>query len=462
MERFEITQQTVRGRCLPPSEADVSRTGKPRYQVTYWCSRTVGFGVRVTGKGRKSFVAQRDLPSGETVLVTLGQWPELTADEARRRAMHALGQIAAGINPNAQKREARAAARASRATAAPSPEAWRAFTLRQAMEEHAANMAAQRCSPRSIAKLREELERHLSDWMDRPVAGIRAAECIDRHRQITAKSGPVQANRTLRMFRACYNSAVARHEELPANPIRGFRRVWNKERRRQSPIPWDALPAWAGKVAAMSSPVRRHLYWFVLLTGLRSEDARTIRREHVDFAKGTLHRPSPKGGEARAFTIPLSGAALAILRRRFEENELWLGGSDCGWAFPTRRRDGSVSYVQEPKTQEYWKDEEGKLRKRTALPSMHRYRDTYLTAAHECGVPVLDIKTLANHALPSGDVTSGYIRPSVEHLRDAQRRITDFLLGKARVREADVLGPVMAPEPVARIGPRAATGTDGA
>jgi len=36
-----------------------------------------------------------------------------------------------------------------------------------------------------------------------------------------------------------------------------------------------------------------------------------------------------------------------------------------------------------------------------------------------------------NHVLPQGDVTEGYIRPSVEHLRDAVERVAAFLLERA-------------------------------
>ncbi|MCK5941602.1 MAG: hypothetical protein KAI24_06510 [Planctomycetes bacterium] len=48
----------------------------------------------------------------------------------------------------------------------------------------------------------------------------------------------------------------------------------------------------------------------------------------------------------------------------------------------------------------------------------------------------LDQKTLANHALPSGDITEGYIRPGLEHLREVAERIAAFLLGKAGARPA--------------------------
>ena len=44
-----------------------------------------------------------------------------------------------------------------------------------------------------------------------------------------------------------------------------------------------------------------------------------VRWEHVDCEAGTIHRPKPKGGEDRAFTVPLSEEVLGILRRRREQ-----------------------------------------------------------------------------------------------------------------------------------------------
>ena len=66
------------------------------------------------------------------------------------------------------------------------------------------------------------------------------------------------------------------------------------------------------------------------------------------------------------------------------------------------------------------------------LPSPHRLRDTFATAAHELGVHPFDLKTLLNHALPAADdVTQGYIRPSLEHLRRSVERVVAFLVERS-------------------------------
>ena len=295
-------------------------------------------------------------------------------------------------------------------------------TLREAIALHLRAMRAKACSARSLETLQEETARHLGDWLERPLATLRRHEVATRHEALTDERGPYVANRVMQQLRAVYNTAARRFEDLPAtNPVLAV--TFNRVRRRREPIPWSELPAWGQRVAALRNPVRRDLQLFLLFTGLRSLDARTVRWEHVDLAAGTLHRPRPKGGEDRAFTVPVSAPVRELFARRHAENaELSFG--DAGWVFPARDRAGRVTHVIEPKEQRL---EAG--RKRRHLPSPHRLRDTFASAAHEARVHPLDLKVLMNHALPAADdVTEGYIRPSVDHLRGAVEAIAAFLL----------------------------------
>ena len=102
-----------------------------------------------------------------------------------------------------------------------------------------------------------------------------------------------------------------------------------------------------------------------------------------------------------------------------------------GVSVPTRVRRGAVAHVAEAKELRGIVIELGRELKVGVLPSPHRLRDTFLTAAHECDVRELNIKTLANHALPGGDVTEGYIRPNGGHLRACVEKVASFLLSKA-------------------------------
>jgi integrase len=114
------------------------------------------------------------------------------------------------------------------------------------------------------------------------------------------------------------------------------------------------------------------------------------RQKRVVVPPGCVHRPKPKGGKDRAFTVPLPEHVLGILRQRQAENRMLFTEGDGGWVFPTFNRAGEVVCVREAKEQEYWKDDKGKLRKRTRLPTPHRLRDTFLTACREAGVGQLE------------------------------------------------------------------------
>ncbi len=297
---------------------------------------------------------------------------------------------------------------------------WPTPTLARALEWHLRAMRAKACRPRSVETLTEEVHRHLADWLERPLDTLTRDEVATRHEQLTELSGPYLANRVLHHLRALYNTAVRRSEHLPpTNPTIAV--TFNRVHRRRDPIPWEDLPAWAARVAALRNPVRRDLQRFLLFTGLRSLDARTVRADELNAAATELHRPNPKGGETRAFTLPLSPVVTALVLRRLDENTA--DAPDCPWLFPTRNRKGDLTHVQEAKQQRQIAG-----RKVPHLPSPHRLRDTFATAAHECAVHPLDLKCLLNHALPAADdVTQGYIRPSLEHLRATTTRVATFL-----------------------------------
>ncbi len=401
--KLKLTAAAVRDRCTPPDPGETNKAGKPVERRYYWDTDDKGFGVIASAQS-KTFVVQRER-AGKAHRVKIGNFPTWSVDEARKRAREIIVAIDKGQNPNEEKRAVAA----------------QGTTLRQAIEWHVTSMKARRCAPLSMSTLRDSLARHLGDWLDRPLSSIRASECASRHQKI---AGRYAANRVMQAFRACWRTAANRLDDLPPCPIRAV--TFHKTVRRREPIELTELSKWARAVDAIQNPVRRDLQLFILLTGLRSTDARTVRWEHVDFEKGTIHRPKPKGGEERAFTVPVAGVVLDLLRRRKDENPV-IYGDDRGWVFPSKNMQGQVTHVAQTKEQRYVGG-----KKTTTYPSPHRLRDTFATAAHSAGVDQLSLKVLMNHSLPGGDVTEGYIRPQDARLRDAAERIAALLVERMK------------------------------
>ncbi|MGB5078623.1 MAG: Arm DNA-binding domain-containing protein, partial [Sphingorhabdus sp.] len=60
-----------------------------------WCGGLPGFGVRVRPSGRKSFIVQYDF-EGRTRKMTVGTFPTLTVEQARKKANELLAKVQLG------------------------------------------------------------------------------------------------------------------------------------------------------------------------------------------------------------------------------------------------------------------------------------------------------------------------------------------------------------------------------
>ena len=367
----------------------------PKGQALYMDEALKGFGVLVGAK-TKTYVAQRDM-GGRTVRVTLGRHGVITTSQAKAEAGDAIGLMRKGINPNEQKRAAQG----------------RSITLQEAADLYLGGN-----KPRAIKTIKgfnDAMRLHLKDWLDKPLAEITRKMVHDRHRQIGKKSGPYAANATMRAFRAAYNRAMRQHDDLPPAPTINV--DWFEEQPRDAAIPAEHLSDWYKDITALSNPVRNDYYLFVLFSGLRRQSAAEIRWEHVDLDKATILIPNPKGGTKRAFVLPLSDFLLEILKRRKTDNEQLV--PDSPWVFPSPK--SKAGHISEPKL---------KPNQKSAMKvpfSIHGLRHTWMTAANAAGLSPYDIKMLANHGLPRGDVTAGYIGPHLEALRACQQKVTDYL-----------------------------------
>jgi integrase len=367
----------------------------PKGQKLYMDEGLKGFGVLVGAK-TKTYVAQRDI-GGRTVRVTLGRHGVITTSQAKTEAGDALGLMRRGINPNEQKRAAQG----------------RSITLQEAADLY---LSSKKKRAAKTAKwFNDALRLHLKDWLKKPLAEINRKMVNTRHRRIGKKSGTYAANATMRAFRAAYNRAMKQYEDLPKNPTINV--DWFDEQPRDAAISDAQLADWYKDIAALPNPIRNDYYLFVLFSGLRRQSAAEIRWEHVDLGNGTLLIPNPKGGERRAFILPLSDFLIDVLQRRKIDNEMLVTNSP--WVFPSPK--AKAGHISEPKLQPNQKAN-------MKVPfSTHGLRHTWMTAANAAKLSPYDIKMLANHGLPKGDSTAGYIDAHLEALRGRQQQVTDYL-----------------------------------
>jgi integrase len=376
---------------------------------THWDEAVPGLCVAVGQRARTFYVMTR--VDGRRTRVKIGRagtrapggqtW---TVALARRKAQEILGKAAAG-------------------ELAPKPRRAQGPTLRQGLELHMTNMRKRRRAERSISQIRDEVERYLAAWLDRPMAELTAAaldaacDALMAARAPASSSvnppGAATAKRLLAHVSAIWRSTENLHGPQARNPAKGV--TPHVLLPRQDRVPDADLPAWLAKVQALR-PVRRDLHLFCLFSGLRSESARSLRWDDVDWARALLHVRKAKGD--RPYTIPLAPTHLEILRRRQLENAPEFGpyGGDHGWVFPGLAR-GSKR-VQPVASGRPWKRDAD-----SALPGLHALRRTFNSVAMEIGVSLEDREALMNHNNRGVNVRVYGVPQRWDHLADCQRRI---------------------------------------
>ena len=403
--RILLTDKAVRSLPFSPTKPQIVRD-----------SKVAGFHLWV-GKSTKTFRLQYETPRvngqrGSTMVQWLGEHPHATAEEARAKALQIVALRARG---EAVPRDFCAA-----------PEVAPALSFKAAWEAYKAAITKEGKSIRTIADYQDKFDRHLKAWHDRPLASIKREDVIEEHATITERarraragqkysSGKYAANGTMRFARAVWNYAKDELETpgLPErNPFRSGK-LFHKEKARNTGMGVAELPAWWAELQALANPIRRELHLFMLLTGLRRTDVLTARWVNFDPVRPSLRIPSPKGGEERAFELPLSTAMLECLGRVREAGHTYYPEESKIWIFPAP--GGHVAEVKE----------EGRQK---LSHTGHALRHSFRTLAAAAGVDRLRLKILMNHAIDD-DVTDAYANvPALfASLREAQEQVSSFI-----------------------------------
>lgn len=374
-----------------------------------------GFAVRITAKGVRSFIVEKRI-GGHVRRITLGRYPAMTVEQARKQAHVTLGKIASGGDPVAEKIESRA----------------KGVTLAEVFSEFMD--ARKNLKPRTRAGYTHSLNCYLSDWLKKPLASITKDKVDKRHRLIGKNNGPAAANLTMRTLSSIYNFAQAKYENrnghsiFPENPVMRLRqaRSWYKVERRRSVIKSHQLPDWYAGVMSLKDEGKDTVADYLLLllfTGLRREEAASLRWDDVDLAENTLLVRDTKNHEP--LTLPLSDYLQNLLHTRYETTPgeyVFPGTGATGHIIGTKR---SVARVRERSGVNF---------------TLHDLRRTFITVAESLDISYYAIKHLVNHKM-SGDVTAGYIVCNVERLRGPMQSITNFICQSANIKRTGVVIP---------------------
>lgn len=415
MPRMKLTKQAIRKLRAPEP------SGR---QVLYWDTEQKGFGLLVSGRtNTKSYVVQREV-NGRSRRVTLGTVAEFDAakksiDDARKEAADLVHEMRKGKDPKAHRGPAANA------------------TLREVLEHYLGSRTS--LAERSRTGYRNSVERWLGPWLDRPLREITPEMVEKRFREIketvagrtnsqkadqenrSASPGAASANSAMRALRTLWNFAGDRMPELPPNPVGRLKRNWHAVPPRERYVSGDQLPGFYRSVTALPSRTMRDYILLLLFTGLRRNEAASLRWADIDFAQKVIRLPARRTKAKRKLDLPMSDFVhdLLVARRAI--------GIENGFVFPSESKSGHLS---EPKKA---LAEVGK--KCGVSVSAHDLRRTFITVASRCRIAPQELKALVNHAL-GGDVTEGYNQLATNNLSEPMQIVTD------RMKELCQIAPV--------------------
>lgn len=252
----------------------------------------------------------------------LGAWPEVSLSAARERARLMLDQIWQGIDPAEEKRAARAAQQKAKAP-----------TFRTAAQDHFNRAVRGRITARDEGKWFNDLEAMAFDLIgDLPVDQIAPHHMLEIAEQPYTRYGskveqklwdavPERARRLFKKVEAILAAETRLGHRDGANPA-----AWKdnlsallpkpakKAAKGQPALPYAQLPAFMAALRAREpSPSSRALE-FLILTAARSGEVRGATWDEIDLKAGLWTIPAARMKATREHRVPLSAAALGVLK----------------------------------------------------------------------------------------------------------------------------------------------------
>lgn len=388
MRKFNFTKSAIDNLPLP---ADGKR-------ATYHDTNQKGIGLqmRVSSTGVKTFCVFKRVKGGNPERVTLGRYPEMTIEQARRKSSEILLQIASGNNPAEIERQRKA-------------EQTFQDLFGEFLEKH--------------SKLRKktwrEDETNYRLYLGEPL-GKKKLSAINRqdiakiHHRITKAGHNAQANRVIALLSSVFNWGIS-VDLCSANPAHGIKR--NKEESRDRFVQSDELPRFFKAVADEPNETIRDYVLVSLLTGARRSNVLAMRWQDISFDRQEWRIKETKNGTPQ--TVALSPEAIQILENRKPDD-------DEEFVFPGSGKSG---HLEEPK--KGWK----RILERAGISDLriHDLRRTLGSWQLKQGasLPIIG-KSLNHKSLAS---TLIYARLDLDPVRDSVNKASSAMLTAAGLKQ---------------------------
>lgn len=406
----------------------VMKTAEPRprpYQI--FDDGVLGFSAVIQSSGSRGFYLDYRF-KGRSRRMAIGRWPDWSVVAARDRAKQLKRNVDDGIDPLADREDARTAPRI--------PD-----LIDRYLREHAAHLTP-RTAADQASMLHKLVEPH---WKHRLVAEIEAAD-VERMLGIIAegrkrpakdkaksrgkrtlqpsKPTPIRANRVGEVLRKMFNLAVA-WKMRPDNPAQAFRRRIETERERFLSI--DEITRLGDALQTAEDQRAAGIVRMCMLTGARLGEVRTARFEQFNLELGTWTKPAANTKQRRVHRVPISADTAALVRQR----RTAAVRKNCDWLFPGDAVDDDGILKDQPvqEIRRFWTT----IQKEAELPDVriHDLRHTFASLLVSGGASLEMIGKLLGHTQMR--TTQRYAHLMDSPLRAGVDAVADIMKARPRL-----------------------------
>ncbi len=380
-------------------------------RAVYLDAKTTGLQIRVTDTGAKTFSVYRRTKGGKPERITLGRFPAMTIEQARKQAARINAEIEEGSNPAQVKRAHR-----------------EEMTFAELFKEYGERHGNKKRSWKTDQSL---YANHLQSIASHKMTKV-TREMISRILSDLDKAG--KAGATINNVRALVSSIYGRAIEwgyTDHNPVTGIKTRAKVKRDRF--LQTDELPRFFKSLAEEPNETLRDYILLALLTGARRANLLAMEWKHVNIREHVWRIPETKNGTPQ--NVTLSPEAVSILRARKDAAK-----KTAVFVFPG---SGASGHIEEPKKAVI------RVMERAGIPygrdnpdgvTLHDLRRTLGSWQAKTGASLAIIGKSLNHK--SQQATAIYARLDLDPVRQSVNTATAAML------EAGGLKPVAEIKPI--------------
>lgn len=360
-----------------------------RLKIDYFDTQLPGFMLEVRATSKCTYYQRYQDRFGRTRQSRIGPTDAMSLEDARSQARKIRTQTSMGYDPLAEAKKLKSIPSLSEFV-------------------HNKYLPFAKVHKRSWETDKKLLEtRILPLWGERIISEIHRDEVEELQAtfiRVGYKTSTV--NRYLALVKYIF-SLAERWEVIDKSPAKGVSRL-EENNHKERFLSQEETHRLLHELTVCQSRVVPDMIEFLILTGARKSEAGWARWSDVDFERAVWTIPLSKSGRARH--VPLSEAALQVLRRRLNNHSEYI--------FPNPKTGLPLKHFHNT-----W----DRIRKRAGLPEVriHDLRHNFASLLINSGRSLYEVQKLLGHADIS--TTQRYAHLAQDTLRDATELVSSSI-----------------------------------